>query len=703
MSILEKGFLAWFLVLFVARAVAGGQAKADAWVSNPAIGQVLTMLENIVTMVETEGQTDQEEHDTFVKWEEGERSSTTAHVGTLQTEIETTQAALADLRSQKVELDATVTKIKSDLNDETTQLNAATTKRQEENSAFVSDQQNFDNAITACAQAVNILKAHYGAGEKEELAKPDFISLIHKSIVTVRKAADKVKSKNRIALALIQDVAKGPNFNTYQASSDESSNIVDQVVELSETFGEDKQSAIQQERQLQSAFETLRDQKQLLIKTLTEERDSQQSQLDGANQSIAENEGSLQMAQQTLSDKQAYLATLAEQRTAANAAFAARSADRKAEKTAVKEAIGVLEKVSFLQQVSSIRSIRTASVGAGRKVANLGQGKAWALRMAARSRGAHMSNLLRVSRMGCKNCYKAAALLREKATSLRSHTLASAALFAGLSNSQLKDVISRLEGLIRNLNAEQHTETEHKEWCEDEVSKAAQKRTGHQNAAEDLQQTINSLVELISMKQTELNENQDDIDTENGSWEQQTQIRDTDKREYDEDLQDTMDAIAAMNEAIDILAGFYASRKKAASASLLQLASKTDPEKGSQVVELMRTTRKEFGTAESELRKVEQDAVAAFAVVRADHIQADNDLQHARGVVTVEKQTAEQALASNRKDLASNNAEIVAVNAYLHRLGLSCQPLLDNYDHRVELRAEEKTAIESAIKVLEEV
>jgi len=289
---------------------------------------------------------------------------------------------------------------------------------------------------------------------------------------------------------------------------------------------------------------------------------------------------------------------------------------------------------------------------------------------------------------------------------LHSVTLSNAAA-AAAGNEQLQDVISRLEGLIANLEKDQKTETEHKGWCEGEISRMTTKRSGHQTAVEEITQTINSLTELISMKATALQQNQDDITTENTNWSQQEQIRETDNREYKEDLQDTLDCVAALNEAIDILSKFYAAKKALIQVSSTSVksaaAARTDPESGSQVVTLMKDTRGEFEAAEKALRSDETMALGLFNEARAAHIKADNDLQHAGSVLTVEKQTAEAGLSSNQEDLSTNNNEIVAATAYLGRLSGSCKPLIDNYDNRVKLRNEEKTAIEGAIEVIKEV
>lgn len=692
-------------------AVVGVLAVQEREAVSPAISQVLTMLRNIESMIGTESTTDETEHQEFLKWSAAEATQTEAHIGEIQTEIQTTTAALADLRAQKSELETTLARVTAELTSETSQLNAATERRNEENSAYVTEQQNFENAINACTQAVKILAAHYGNGEAHEATRPQFMSLLNKYMKTLHDTAK--KSKGAHTMALMQG-ARAPNFETYTESSGDAGNIVDQIHELSETFSEDKQSAIEAEQGLQRAYDTLRAQKQELINTLTSEKDTQTSQLNTVNQNIAESAGSLQQAQQLLVDRQSYATNLVGQRNAATVAFNNRKADREAELEAVGQAVGVLEQVSLVQKGASLQRARAGAgavdAGAAAKQGSFGAGTPWMARILARAsasahRAAKATRLLQVAGPKCSNCPKALALLKQRASSLHSQRLMSA-VAATMGNEQLRDVTRRLQELVANLDAEQQTEREHKAWCETEQQRTSSRRDGHTYAVGEITQTINGLTELISMKQTQIQIIEGDITAENANMAEQTQIRNTDQHEYEEDLQDTMDAIAALNEAIKILADFYASRNNQA---LVQThahgkaGAHTDPNSGSQVVNMISETRQQFERAEADLKSTEASAVQSFGEVRTEHRGLESDLNHNEDVVTVEEQTAQQALESNRDDLTNNQSEIAAANAYLQRLGQSCDPLIQNFDQRSALRAEEKAAIQDAIRILADV
>jgi len=58
-------------------------------------------------------------------------------------------------------------------------------------------------------------------------------------------------------------------------------------------------------------------------------------------------------------------------------------------------------------------------------------------------------------------------------------------------------------------------------------------------------------------------------------------------------------------------------------------------------------------------------------------------------------------LAQFQDDKLSNENEVAAAKAYYGQLKGSCDSLLEHYDERVELRKEEKAAINKAIDVLQ--
>merc|ERR1719443_864755 len=90
---------------------------------------------------------------------------------------------------------------------------------------------------------------------------------------------------------------------------------------------------------------------------------------------------------------------------------------------------------------------------------------------------------------GCPKCRKAATLLSESARTLRSGLLATAAA-ATMGTDAVMDVVHALEGLIERLDEDQKMETEHKEWCEEEMSATQTKQAHHEALVEEFTETI---------------------------------------------------------------------------------------------------------------------------------------------------------------------------------------------------------------------
>merc|ERR1719160_1158752 len=343
---------------------------------------------------------------------------------------------------------------------------------------------------------------------------------------------------------------KGP-FEQYEDSHDESMNIVDQVQVLAQTFAEDKQSAIEEENRLQKTFDRLIGKKNAILSTLRGERDTQQAVLNQVNQNIAEQESSLKMAQDTLADTQTYLAAVTKQHSEAAEMYQTRVKDRKDETEAVNHALEVLSDYSFMQKRESTKTFANAI-------------------------DEHQHSKRRKTPVVCSRCAKVSAMLSQKARLFHSAVL-SAAAATSLGSDAIDGIINNLKTLIKRIDQEQKMEKEHKDWCEEETGLTNTKIADHSAVVDQMKAMISDLDAVIKEKETDLENKEDDIQEENDNFEAQTQIRTEAKGEFEEDLQDHMDAIQALNEAIEILANFYAKKK----AKLIQTAAVARPIKQS--------------------------------------------------------------------------------------------------------------------------
>merc|ERR1719262_2190169 len=128
----------------------------------------------------------------------------------------------------------------------------------------------------------------------------------------------------------------------YEVQTGDALSIVEQVKGLQQTFQEDKESSIDQEQELSSAFANLMAQKTEQLNSLVSQRDTQQAVLTQVSQELEENKDAEATAKATLLDEQAYLSAIQKQNTDTVQMFDQRQHDRAEEKTAVNQALSVL-------------------------------------------------------------------------------------------------------------------------------------------------------------------------------------------------------------------------------------------------------------------------------------------------------------------------------------------------------------------------
>merc|ERR1719262_2085630 len=476
----------------------------------------------------------------------------------------------------------------------------------------------------------------------------------------------------------------------FQAKTSEALNIVDQMKELSDTFAADKQSAIEEENKMQGLYNSLMTEKTQILNSLIAQRDENQGSLNIVNQDIAEKESAKANAESELKDEQTYLASVKKSCEDTAILFEQRKKDRAEEKLATQEAIKVL------------------SGSAGEALIQLGE-KHQIHRGGHRGhRGRYRGRRhMRMQAPRCPQCRRAAALLSEAAQELRSGTLATAAA-ATMGTDAVADVIQALNGLIDRLDEDQKMETAHKEWCENELSATQAKKEHHEATVEDLVQKIADEKETIVEKKQAIQDTIDSIARADHNFEVATQIRAEEKAKFEEELQNYKDALDALNQAIDILSKFYATKGKFIQEGVAPRAiapgvfdSAYQMKGGAGVIEMIATVRKEYEQGKADLEAAEAQAVVDYNNMKAEYQQTRRDLVSQQDRLETELHTAEMNLSQFEEDKKANEDEIAASKVYLGQLGQSCDSLLKNYDKRVDLRKEEKEAIKKAIDVLE--
>merc|ERR1719389_100434 len=586
-------------------------------------------------------------------------------------------------------LTAKQAKLQSELEHEQGQLEDAQAKRTEENDDFVKEQLDFANSIAACNRAVELLAAHYGDGSPKESTKPAWMSLAA-VLRDVHRAAVKHHAKPEVLRVLLQasytPTAPGSKlFDTYQDSTGEAVGIVGQLKELAGTFTDDKAESVEQENDLQAAFENLMAQKKDVIASLGQQLTHVRGVLTPVNQQIGENENAEQTAQTRLLAEQGYLSGITTQETDMTAMYTQRQKDRAEESRAVQQAIALLSKEApSLMQMQRWRS--------------------------------HRALLQTTVSKSCPQCSRAASLLSSKASAFHSELLATAAATTG-SASTLEPVVEQLQGLITRLDEQEKQEGAHKDWCNSEISTTTAKQDHHNGLVQELDLQIGDTQAVIGEKQQQIDDIADAIKDTDASFGQLSQTREKAKADFDAEHRDYVDAITALNQAIDLLGDFYRTQQsafvqvhkqvfvpesgdRAESPGMTTLTGSYVKKGGAAVVATLRDTRKEFEAGKKDIELFEKKQVDEFEADKEAYTTERNTLVESGNRLAAEFQTAQQQLTVYQDDRDTNSREATAANSYLKQLGSSCRALLDHFEDRSKLRAEERKAISDAVAIL---
>merc|ERR1719420_2565019 len=205
------------------------------------------------------------------------------------------------------------------------------------------------------------------------------------------------------------------------------------------------------------------------------------------------------------------------------------------------------------------------------------------LRKAARRQAAAMLQVSRAKQFGCRNCGKAATLLKERASRFHSKLLATAGetlagkaggndapgqkslslagastqVEAGGSADTLAPVVEQLRDLIVRLDQQAESEQKHKDWCDKERSSTNSRKQHHAGLVSEFTKEVEDTKALIEDKLIAVQDNADAVTKADSDFADLKGIRDKAHADYEAELQDYNDAITALGEATSMLTEFY--------------------------------------------------------------------------------------------------------------------------------------------------
>jgi len=303
---------------------------------------------------------------------------------------------------------------------------------------------------------------------------------------------------------------------------------------------------------------------------------------------------------------------------------------------------------------------------------------------------------------------KAANFLAEQAKSSGSRLLSEAA--AQVSANPFVKVKKMIKDLIIKLQEEATAETEHKGWCDAELSANKIQRDERTSDVNQLTAEVEDLTAEIAQLTQDIADLAAAVQELDKAMAEQTDERTKAKATNEQTIQEAKDAQAAVKEAMAVLKEFYA--KSATATALVQQSPMEDaPEtfdkpyqgmlpEGGNIVDFLEVILSDFARLESETAASEETDQADYEKFmfesKKDKALKENESKHK----SEKKTNKESALHSAQEELKANQDMLDKANAYYDKLKPPCVDSGANYADRVKAREAEMQSLKEALSIL---
>jgi uncharacterized protein YoxC len=302
---------------------------------------------------------------------------------------------------------------------------------------------------------------------------------------------------------------------------------------------------------------------------------------------------------------------------------------------------------------------------------------------------------------------KVASFLNEQSRKLGSRLLSAMALSAEAN--PFGKVKKMIKDLIVKLMEEATSETEHKGWCDTELTTNKQTREKKTSEVNELESEIEELTATIAELTQDIADLTAAVKELDAAMAEQTEERNTAKATNAQTIKDAKAAQVAVEQAMAILKDFYA--KSAEATAFSQQPAVDAPEtfekpykgllpEGGSVVDFLEVILSDFARLESETASdeaQEEDEYKTFMFEsKKDKALKENEIKLKSGTKT----DKESALSQAQADLKTTQEQLDKALAYYDKLKPTCVDSGITYEERVKRREEEIVSLQEALKIL---
>jgi len=663
---------------------AGKRLKAEAGVT--PIAKVLSMLEAMVAKGTAAKQEEETKFAAFKVWCDGTRRRKEEEVTAGNDLMAKQQAKIQKAAAHIKAASARIHELEEDVGRWKTDQASATTVRKMEKEDYTATAYDYGESIDAITGAIATLK-------KQDFDRPQ-TDLLQQALLQVQSQKLVPTHAKRALAAFLQESTRAmnddaallpaaPEANAYEFQS---GGVIEMLEKLKDEFSNKKTDLDKEELGAQQAFEAII--QQLSDNTENAEHEVSKKETSRAEtaQLKAETEGDLAATTKERDEDQAYLTdTVALCKTKAQD-FEQRQNLRAGELTALNKAIDII---------------------GGQAVAGSGE-KHLPQLMQIRQRDASLLQLRSGDRSPIQD--RIAAFLDERARNSGSKLLA--LVSQRVAADPFSKVKKMIKDLIVKLMEESTAETEHKGWCDTELTTNKQTRDSKTSEVAKLNAQVDDLTSTIQTLADDIAALTEEVQELDDAMAKAAAERSESKAENAQTLQDSKEGQLAVTQAIAVLKEFYA---KSADATALTQESQSPGEdapetfdtaykgmmpEGGGVLDFLEVILSDFARLEAETSTSEateqEDYEKYMFESKKDKALKENDKAHKEET----KVNKESDLHSTQGELKVTQEQLDKALAYYDKLKPTCVDSGITYEERVKRREEEIVSLQEALKIL---
>eukprot|EP00408_Alexandrium_pacificum_P003044 CAMPEP_0171230658 /NCGR_PEP_ID=MMETSP0790-20130122/39510_1 /TAXON_ID=2925 /ORGANISM="Alexandrium catenella, Strain OF101" /LENGTH=688 /DNA_ID=CAMNT_0011696877 /DNA_START=86 /DNA_END=2152 /DNA_ORIENTATION=+ len=661
-------------------------AKRRSSSSVTPIQKVLTLMSDMMAKGKKEKEEEANRFTAFGQWcsdqsriKKGEIAQGEEQMELLNGQIMKAEANIRGLSDRIQELEEDVGRWKKD-------QAAATDVRTKEQADYRATLQDFSESVDAMTEAIGVLK-------KQAYDRPQ-TELVQALLQVQKRPALPATAKTALAAFLQQaqpSVDAMPDDRLFNKAPEayayefQSGGVVEMLVKLKDEFETKKSELMAEELKAKHAYE-------MIMQQLTDNTENADHEISKkttlrakTQQSLAEDQGNLAATTKERDEDQKYLDD------------ATGLCSLKAEDFKSRQALRA-EEIKTLEQAISIISSSSVAGAGDKYLPALLQARARAGTSLAQLQGGQQSPLQA----------RIASFLAERAR------LSGSKLLSQVSQRVAADPFGKVKKLIKDLIVqlmeEATAETEHKGWCDTELTTNKQTRDKKTEEANALTAEIEDLTAQIAQLTQDIADLAAGVKELDASMAKATEDRTASKEANEQTVKEAKEAQVAVQQALAVLKEYYA--KSAEATALAQQAPADDaPEtfdkpykgmlpEGGNVVDFLEVILTDFTRLESETstsEATEQDQYDKFMFEsKKDKALKENESKHK----DASKTDKEGALHSAEQELKSTQGQMKAAMNYYDKLKPTCVDSGITYEERVRRRQEEIQSLEEALKIL---